>query len=160
MDGPHLRHRFEWCQLTAAAAAGPQADHPRLHALPQLLHARVAAGKKAGRGGGVAGVQCCRGRSARAVLLYGAAQRRRQLCCRDPSFAAGPCPHLYMAKPVIASTTPAVIFIVNSLPSPSSIADSTSRPTILTSPSTVVVTALVFLIMRLWIWGREGQAGG
>ena len=65
-----------------------------------------------------------------------------------------------MAKPVIASTTPAVIFIVNSLPSPSSIADSTSRPTILTSPSTVVVTALVFLIMRLWIWGREGQAGG
>ena len=38
---------------------------------------------------------------------------------------------------------------------PSSMADSSSRPTILTSPSTVVVTALVFLIMRLWICRAE-----
>lgn len=37
-----------------------------------------------------------------------------------------------MAKPAMASTTPVVILSVNSLPSPSSMADSTSRPMILT----------------------------
>lgn len=37
-----------------------------------------------------------------------------------------------MAKPAMASTTPAVILSVNSLPSPSSMADRTSRPMILT----------------------------
>lgn len=44
---------------------------------------------------------------------------------------------------------PTVILSVNSRPSPSRMALSTSKPTILTSPSTVVVTALVFLIISL-----------
>ena len=41
-------------------------------------------------------------------------------------------PHLYIAKPASAIAQPAVIFSVNSRPSPSSTADSTSSPTILT----------------------------
>jgi hypothetical protein len=39
-------------------------------------------------------------------------------------------------------------------------ADSTSSPTILTSPSTVVVTALVFCIIKLCTCAREGGGEG
>lgn len=60
----------------------------------------------------------------------------------------------------MASRHPTVIFTVNSLPSPKSMADSTSSPTILTSPSTVVVTALVFCIIKLCTCAREGGGEG